>query len=54
MSRKSLIMIGMTIGSIAGGYVVTLFGASALSFSSIIGSVIGGILGIWIAFRMTR
>jgi len=54
MSRKTLIMIGMFVGSIAGGYIPVIFGASLLSFTSIIGNAIGGILGVWIAFKLTN
>jgi hypothetical protein len=54
MSRKTMIMIGMIIGSIAGGYLPGLLGADAFSLSSLLGSGAGGILGIWIAFQLTR
>jgi phage tail tape-measure protein len=53
MSRKTLILFGMVIGSLAGGYVVTLFGAHSISFASVIGSAVGGLAGIWVAFRMS-
>jgi uncharacterized membrane protein YeaQ/YmgE (transglycosylase-associated protein family) len=48
-----MILFGMIIGSCIGGYVTTLFGSGMLSFASLIGSTIGGIIGIWITFRMT-
>jgi hypothetical protein len=51
MSRKSFIMIGMVIGSIAGGYAPILLGADSIS-ASLIGSSIGGFLGIWGAFKL--
>jgi uncharacterized membrane protein YeaQ/YmgE (transglycosylase-associated protein family) len=54
MSRKSMIMLGMIIGSVAGGYVPSLMGADSFSFTSLLGSVVGGILGIWIAYALTR
>jgi phage tail tape-measure protein len=54
MSRKTIIMIGMAIGSYAGAYVTTLFGASMFSFTALIGSAIGGFAGIWIAFKLTE
>ncbi len=53
MSRKTMIMIGMVIGSLLGGYVPTLFGAHGFSFSSLLGSAAGGFLGIFLAFRWT-
>jgi len=54
MSRKTMIMIGMTIGSVAGGYLPVLLGADGFSLASLLGSGAGGILGIWIAFQLTR
>ena len=54
MSRKVMIMLGMIIGSFAGGYLPGLLGADGLSLASLLGSGAGGILGIWIAFRLTR
>ena len=53
MSRKSAVMFGMIIGSIAGGYVPALFGAGVFSFASVVGGMVGGLLGIWIAFRIS-
>jgi phage tail tape-measure protein len=54
MSRKFMILLGMTIGSIAGGYIPTLLGANAFSVTSLFGSAAGGILGIWLAFKLSR
>jgi hypothetical protein len=51
VSRKSLIWIGMTVGSLAGGYVPVLWGADMLSISSIAFSGLGGIAGIWFGYR---
>lgn len=53
MSRKALVMIGMVIGSYAGGYIPVLFGADLFSYTSIIGNAIGGIIGLWIAYKLT-
>jgi len=50
--NKSLVMLFMVIGSTIGGYVPVLFGASAFSYTSVISTFIGGVLGIWLAFRM--
>jgi len=47
-------MIGMVIGSTVGGYVPTLWGTDLFSISSILGSLIGGILGIWGAFKIVQ
>jgi len=54
MSRKTMIVLGMIVGSVAGGYAPTLLGAGALSFAPFVGSVVGGILGIWIAYVLTQ
>jgi len=40
-------MIGMIIGSVAGGYLPGLLGADGFSLTSLLGSGAGGILGIW-------
>jgi hypothetical protein len=52
MSRKSMIMFGMVIGAMAGGYAPTLLGADTFSAVSLLGSTAGGILGIWLAYKL--
>jgi hypothetical protein len=52
MSRKKLIMLGMVVGSIAGGYLPALFGFDELMVS-LLGSIIGGILGVWIGYKFS-
>lgn len=42
----------MVIGSIAGGYIPSLFGSDDLMIS-LLGSSVGGILGIWIAYKLS-
>jgi hypothetical protein len=51
MSRKKFIILGMFIGSVGGGYAPLLLGADSI-FVSIAGSTVGGILGIWLAFKL--
>lgn len=53
MDRK-FIWLGMFVGSTIGGFVPALWNAGITSFSGLLGSAIGGILGIYIAFRWTR
>jgi uncharacterized membrane protein YeaQ/YmgE (transglycosylase-associated protein family) len=53
MSRKTVIMIAMVIGSCLAGYLVSLFGFGVFSFTSLIASAIGGSLGIYVAFKLT-
>jgi hypothetical protein len=52
MSRKTLVWIGLTLGSVAGGYLPALWGGDLISFSSVILSALGGIVGIWLAYRL--
>ena len=52
MSRKKLIMLGMVVGSIAGGYLPAVLGFDGLMIS-LLGSFIGGILGIWIGYKFS-
>ena len=54
MNAKVLVWIGIFVGSTVGGWVPTLWGAEILSFSSIFGSVIGGLLGIWITYKISQ
>ena len=52
MSRKKLIMLGMVVGSIAGGYLPALFGIEGLMVS-LLGGFVGGIMGIWIGYKFS-
>jgi hypothetical protein len=45
-------MGGMIIGSSVGGYVPTLLGADMFSLWSIVGSIAGGLLGIYLAYKI--
>jgi len=54
MNSKSLIWIFMAIGSAIGGYIPTFWGASFFSFSSVILTALGGILGIYLGFKMSK
>ncbi len=52
MSRKTLIWIGLFIGSTVGSYIPEFWGAGIFSVSSVLGGMIGGIVGVWLGFRM--
>lgn len=54
MSTKTLVMIGMTVGSILGSYLPVIWGADAFSLWSIVGGAIGGILGIWAGWKVAN
>jgi hypothetical protein len=50
MSRKKMIMLGMVVGSIAGGYLPAMFGLDGFMVS-LLGSIIDGIIGMWIGYK---
>jgi uncharacterized membrane protein YeaQ/YmgE (transglycosylase-associated protein family) len=52
--NKLLIGIGMFLGSTVGSYVPLLWGTSVFSFTSIVFSVIGGLLGIWLGYQVSK
>jgi uncharacterized membrane protein YeaQ/YmgE (transglycosylase-associated protein family) len=52
MPRKKLIMLGMFAGSIAGGYLPSLFGSEGVMISLLSG-FIGGLIGIWIGYKLS-
>jgi hypothetical protein len=54
MSSKSLVWIGMFVGSAIGGYIPALWGDNFLTFSSVISTAVGGIIGIWIGFKLSN
>ena len=49
-----MIYMFMFIGSVAGGYVPTLWGASAFGFASVFGGLAGGGIGIWLGFKLSQ
>jgi uncharacterized membrane protein YeaQ/YmgE (transglycosylase-associated protein family) len=51
MSPRTQTYIAMFVGSTIGGMIPMLWGAGAFSFSSIIFSTIGAIIGVYIAFK---
>lgn len=54
MSRGALVMLGMITGSIIGGYLPTIFGVGLFSITGIIFNAIGGLVGIFIAYKLTE
>jgi len=43
-----------TIGGVIGGWLPTLFGVSDLSGWTILWGTIGGLVGVWAAYRFMR
>jgi uncharacterized membrane protein YeaQ/YmgE (transglycosylase-associated protein family) len=54
MPSRTLVWVTILIGSTIGGALPELWGTEALSFTSLLLSGIGGLLGLWIAFKMAR
>lgn len=54
MPSKFLILVGMTAGSIVGGYLPVLFGVDMFSYFSVLTSGIGALLGIYIGYKLSR
>lgn len=52
--NKLLIGIGMFSGSTIGSYIPILWGGSLFSITSILWSVIGGLVGIWMGYRISK
>jgi hypothetical protein len=51
--NKGMLYLWITIGGIVGSYLpVILFHVSGLSAISIVGGVIGGLAGIWVAIKL--
>jgi uncharacterized membrane protein YeaQ/YmgE (transglycosylase-associated protein family) len=46
-------MMGLLIGSLIGGCIPSIFGAGVFSMWGLLGSTVGAILGLWIAYRIT-
>lgn len=51
---KTLIWAGMFIGSAIGGFVPMLWGADLLSFSAVLFSGIGAIVGILVGYKIGK
>ncbi|MBI3589080.1 MAG: hypothetical protein HY093_01545 [Candidatus Liptonbacteria bacterium] len=54
MSSKSIIWLGMIVGSTVGSFVPALWGSGVFSYSSLFFSALGGVVGIWLGFRLSR
>jgi hypothetical protein len=54
MSNRSLYLLGAGIGGTVGGLLPGLWGASDFSGWGIILSTVGGLLGVWLAYKITN
>lgn len=50
--NKSLITLGIFVGSIAGSYIPTFFGADGFSVLSILGGLVGAFVGAWLGYKL--
>ncbi len=50
--RKGPTYIGGFVGSFAGSFIPSIWGAGQLSASSLALFVVGGITGVWVAYRL--
>jgi gas vesicle protein len=59
MYNKTLIWLGVGVGSTVGSVVPALWGANFLSlngpgaYESLLGTLVGGIIGIWAAIKLS-
>ncbi len=54
LNSKFLIMVGLTVGSTLGSSVPMLWGGGWLSMSSVLLGMIGGLIGIWAGYKISR
>ena len=52
--NKKLTRLFMLIGAMLGGLVPLLWGAGYFSFSSVITSALGAIVGVWASYTLSR
>lgn len=52
MNKGLILLVSGATGAV-GGYLPTLFGASGFGGWSILGAFVGGIVGIWIGFKLS-
>lgn len=52
MSKRLMILLA-GVGGFIGGYLPTLFGADSLSGWSLFGGFAGGLLGVWIGYKLS-
>ena len=52
MERSKLIWLGLFLGSTIGGFIPSLWDSGIFSMAGVIGSAVGGFLGIWAGYRL--
>jgi hypothetical protein len=51
---RSITGLCVTFGTLAGGYVPTLWGGSDFSLASLVTAALGGVAGLWLALRLQQ
>lgn len=51
---KTLVTIGMVIGSFIGSYIPLIWGDNVLSITSILFGAFGGFMGIWAGYKIAQ
>lgn len=54
MDTKKMIWLGMFVGFTVGSFIPMLWGDNMLSFSSIILTAVGGIVGIYAGYKISN
>lgn len=50
---RSVIGLCATFGTVAGGYLPTLWGGSGFSLGSVLFAALGGLGGVWLGVRLS-
>jgi len=54
MDSKKLIWFGLFVGSFVGSILPELWGDNMFSISSVILTAVGGLLGIWLGYKLSE
>jgi hypothetical protein len=49
---KKFVWIGMFVGSAIGNMLPTLWGGDTISVSGVMFALVGGVIGIWVGYRI--
>jgi len=52
MDRKTLVWVGLFFGSTIGGFIPSLWDSGIISMAGVFGSAIGGLIGIWLGWKL--
>lgn len=52
MSEKTIVMGATTLGTIVGGFIPMFWGGSTFSYASVLLSAVGGVIGLYVSYKM--